>query len=167
MTQTAINYARVLFDLAIPGDEIAQTEELLDKEPLILKALKSPVVQMKEKYRVIDRIFPAELHSFLKVICSNDRVDDLQEIFREYRKYVHTQNRTVDAVIECVTPPAEAQEEKICAFLKKKYHAKQVVLEKIGKPELIGGFVLRVNDEEYDWSLKGRLQQLEQKLTRR
>ena len=139
MTQTAINYARVLYELAIPGERIQETGELLDKEPLVLNTLKSPVVRMEEKYRVIDRIFPTELHSFLKVVCSYGRVDELQEILREYRKYVHQRRQIMDAVIEYVTPPGEAQEEKICAFLKKKYHAKQVVLEKIRKPELIGG----------------------------
>ncbi len=167
MTQTAINYARVLYELSIPQEKVEDAQRLLEEEPLVLTALKSPVVTKKEKYRVIDRIFPNELHSFLKVLCSYERAGDLDDIFREYRKYMHQQTKVVDAVIEYVTPPEELQQERIRAFLKKKYHAEQAALNMIKKPELIGGFVLRVNNEEYDWSLKGRLQQLEQKLTRR
>jgi len=32
---------------------------------------------------------------------------------------------------------------------------------------LVGGFVLRAGDREYDWSLIGRYKKLKQKLTRR
>jgi F-type H+-transporting ATPase subunit delta len=35
------------------------------------------------------------------------------------------------------------------------------------QPDLIGGFVLRVGDREFDWSLRGRVRQLQQRLIRR
>ena len=34
-------------------------------------------------------------------------------------------------------------------------------------PELLGGFVIRVGNFEYDRSLKGRLRQMKQKMIRR
>ncbi len=51
------------------------------------------------------------------------------------------------------------------AFLCKKYGAKSAKIEVRQDKALLGGFILRVgSDEEYDWSLKGRLSRLEQRI---
>ncbi len=47
------------------------------------------------------------------------------------------------------------------AYLAKKYQKDKVALALEKKPELIGGFVLRVGDIEEDYSMKGRLNRLE------
>ena len=167
MTEAAINYARVLYELSVPKEQVREAEQLLLEEPLVLKVLKSPVIRLREKQRIIRRMFPKEIHRFLSVVCGHKRTEELQEIFREYWKYAHQEEGIVDAVLEYVTMPKKEQEEKISAFLAERYRAKKVELNMTEKPELIGGFILRVNNEEYDWSLRGRLQKLEQKLTRR
>ena len=46
-----------------------------------------------------------------------------------------------------------------------KYHKTDVKIEIVKDPALLGGFILKTGDDEYDWSLKGRLSRLEQKLT--
>ena len=46
----------------------------------------------------------------------------------------------------------------------KKYQKDKVALALEKKPELIGGFVLRVGDIEEDYSMKGRLNRLERRL---
>ena len=53
------------------------------------------------------------------------------------------------------------------AFLCEKYDAVKADIEIIQDKALLGGFVLRVGCDEFDWSLQGRLNRLEQKLTRR
>ena len=50
-------------------------------------------------------------------------------------------------------------------YLAGKYKKTQVELEFEKKPELIAGFVLRVGDIEEDFSIRGRLDRLQQKLT--
>lgn len=61
--------------------------------------------------------------------------------------------------------PDDAQIEKIKAYLCKKYHAKEaeIIFEK--DSSLIGGFLINVNNTEFDYSMRGRLTQLKQKLT--
>ena len=51
------------------------------------------------------------------------------------------------------------------AFLCKKYEASKARIENQTDSTLLGGFVLRTGSDEYDWSLKGRLDRLGQKLT--
>lgn len=53
------------------------------------------------------------------------------------------------------------------SFLCRKYGAKRAYIEMKKDDSLIGGFILRVGNDEYDRSTKGRLDRLEQRLTRR
>ena len=66
------------------------------------------------------------------------------------------------ALLSCVTPPTEEQRKGILAFLEKKYGACE--LETVNDPSLQGGFVLRAGADVYDWSVKGRVEQLRRSL---
>ena len=61
--------------------------------------------------------------------------------------------------------PTEEQKKGMEAFLCKKYGAKSAKIEVRQDKALLGGFILRVGSDEYDWSMKGRLNRLEQRLT--
>ncbi len=66
------------------------------------------------------------------------------------------------ALLCCVTPPDEKQKKGILAFLEKKYGACE--LEITVDPSLRGGFVLHAGADVYDWSVKGRVEQLRRSL---
>lgn len=59
-----------------------------------------------------------------------------------------------------VTRPDEEQLAGIREFLCREYKKKDVQLEMAAAPELMGGFVLKTGDVEYDYSLKGQLERL-------
>ena len=64
----------------------------------------------------------------------------------------------------CTAPPSEEQKKGMEAFLCGKYGAKKANIEVSQDPALLGGFILRVGSDEYDWSMRGRLNRLEQRL---
>ena len=64
------------------------------------------------------------------------------------------------ATLRCVTPPNEAQLEKMKAFLAKHYHCDSVELEIKQDPSVRGGFVLNAGNDEYDWSMRSRQERL-------
>ena len=45
-------------------------------------------------------------------------------------------------------------------FLCNKYHVKEVEWQLEQDDKLLGGFILHVKDYEYDWRLRGRMNQL-------
>ena len=61
-----------------------------------------------------------------------------------------------------VTPPVASQLDKIKDFVaaKEGVNKDEVKIDLVEKKDLVGGFVLRVGTHEYDWSTKGRLDQL-------
>lgn len=66
-----------------------------------------------------------------------------------------------------VTEPDAEQLKKIKQMLMKKYQKQDVELRLVKDSSLGGGFVIRTGDVETDWSIKGRMKQLEQILMRR
>ena len=55
MTQTVINYARVLYELQIPDEIIMEAETYFRNVPELKDALTNPVIPLNEKYAVIER----------------------------------------------------------------------------------------------------------------
>ena len=64
------------------------------------------------------------------------------------------------ATLRCVTPPNDAQLEKMKAFLAEHYHCDSVELEIKQDPSVRGGFVLNAGNDEYDWSMRSRQERL-------
>lgn len=71
-------------------------------------------------------------------------------------------NPSLRVEISYTVPPTDEQLNKIKIFLKEKYHADELDVALKEDKNLLGGFVIRAGNEEYDWSMRGRLQQIEQ-----
>ena len=104
---------------------------------------------------------------FRSVTCRYQKVDKIQEIIEAYDAYSREQKGILKAELLYVTRPTEAQEDKMKEFLRNQFSAREVELTLTEDKSLVGGFVLRAGDREYDWSLIGRYKKLKQKLTRR
>ena len=70
----------------------------------------------------------------------------------------------VEAELLFVTPPGKEQLKGFEEFIKNKYNAESVEIETREDKSLGGGFILRVENEEYDWSNRGRIRQLKHEL---
>ena len=73
-------------------------------------------------------------------------------------------NKFQDNKLELVDKVLELDKED---FLRREFGAKEVILTLREDKSLIGGFILSAGDKEFDWSLRGRYNNLRQKLTRR
>ena len=167
MTQKTINFARVLLELGMDGSKLQEVRQIFADNPLLVDALICPVVSKKEKLQVVDRVFEGEIKNFLKVLCENDGIDELFEILDCYEKMKLEADNVLCATLVYVTPPDAEQKKKIEDFLCKKYNRTSVRLDMVKDESLLGGFVIKTMDREYDWSLAGRHRMMTQKLVMR
>ena len=116
-----------------------------------------------KKEQVIDKVFPREMRNFLKIVCRYRKVRLLGEIFDAYDMRADEEEQIIRAVLFYTALPSEEQKKGMESFLCRKY----AYIEMKKDDSLIGGFILRVGNDEYDRSTKGRLDRLEQRLTRR
>ena len=89
-------------------------------------------------------------------------LDQLMDAYEERRAQRAAQLR---AKLRYVTPPTEEQLAQIRDFLRKKYQCEDLPLDLVEDKSLLGGFCITVGSEEYDWSMKGRLDQMRRRLT--
>ena len=91
----------------------------------------------------------------------------MDDIYQAYCEYKENEAGVIRATLYYVELPDKKQLEGMKSFINRKYKGNEVNLELIKDESLIGGFILKVGCEEYDWSMKGRFDRLQQKLTRR
>lgn len=161
------NYGRVLFEENIPEKAVSSSLEILNLCPPLVNALSSPAVSQEEKHKVVEKVFPKEMHNFINYLCDNGQIGLFNDIYNVYDNLKLEDHGGIRAEYICVTPPGKDRTEKIKDIIKQKYGKEKVVLSIIKKPELIGGFILRVGDTEYDRSIKTSLVDLSRKLERR
>ena len=167
MTQIAINYAKVLYELGISKKVIYDVKDILSSTPELKDALASPIVSKQEKHNIIEKVFPKEMHNFFMVLCDYQSMEVIDQIFVAYKNYYNEQNSILEAKLIYVTVPNEEQLNNIKEILMSKHHKNQVELSLVEDPSIIGGFIIEAENYETDWSIRGRLNQLQQRLVRR
>ena len=165
MTQTANNYGTVLFELGVEKETVEEMKRIFSLTGELPRVLDCPVVSGREKHRLIEQLFPKEVWNFLKEMCDHGNVSEMEDVFKAYTRCYDEANGILKTVMYCAGTPDEEQLAQIRNYLAGKYKKTQVELEFEKKPELIAGFVLRVGDIEEDFSIRGRLDRLQQKLT--
>ena len=167
MKQTAINYGKVLFELGISEDAVETAKQLYLQSEELRKVLNSPIVTRAQKHRIIDKLFPQEMHSFLKKVCDYNEAEILPDIFSAYEIWRRESQGILVGTLYYMTEPTKAQLRNIEQGLCKKLGCQQLQLTLEEDHSLIGGFVIRIGDLEIDQSILGSLNGLKQKLTRR
>lgn len=164
MTQRDVNYGKVLFEMGVSKESINHARTLLNENHELLSALSNPVIKKSEKAAVIDRLFDKEIAGFLKVLCENAYIENIEEVFKAYDELVLESKNMICATLRYVTKPSDAQLEGIKQMICKKYNKVDVLLQLEEDASLMGGFVLKVEDTEYDKSVKGKLLHLQKTL---
>ena len=94
-----------------------------------------------------------------------DSVETLDQLMDAYEEHRAERASRRKAVLRYVTPPTAEQLREIHEFLRKKYEDENLPLELCEDKELLGGFCITVGSDEYDWSMRGRLTQMKNRLT--
>ncbi|MGY8924930.1 MAG: ATP synthase F1 subunit delta [Flavobacteriales bacterium] len=171
-TRAAIRYAKAVLSLATDNQkaEAVQADMALIGQSIannasLENALKSPVVKLLEKAAVLDALFPSvssESKSLFTTLVSNKRVNILGQIATQYGILYDQVNNKENAFVTTAIAMTSELEEKVMAKLKT-LTTKEVTLHKSVDANILGGFVLRVGDLQYDASVSNQLNTLKRK----
>ncbi|MEJ2161813.1 MAG: ATP synthase F1 subunit delta [Robiginitalea sp.] len=171
--RAAYRYAKALMDLAT---EQKKVQEVHDDMRLILDTieennnlsdvLQSPILTAEAKKNALQALFSkadALTGEFFNLLSTNKRVGILAKIAEQYIVlYDQLQGQDIASVTTAV-PLDKNLESKILKQLKK-ITGKDVVIENHVDPDLIGGFILRLGDLEYNSSIASKLGNLKREL---
>lgn len=163
----AHRYAKSLLDLA---REQKSLDAVFADMELVLKAinesrdfsvlLKSPVISTDKKLAILKEIFSANVStislSFLVLLANKKREKYIHEIASSFVAQYKADKGIKIAEVSTPVALSEEAKKKILEIVIGKTGLKVELVEKI-KPELIGGFILRVDDNQVDNSISSQI----------
>jgi F-type H+-transporting ATPase subunit delta len=172
-SKISVRYAKALFKAA--GEAKVLLQVMKDIE-LIMNVfsnldfrvvLESPVVKTSDKKKVVEKLFSGKISdlsmTFFNLLLTNKRESHLQDIARNFKTYFKENQGILSAEIVVSEAIEKSQTENFRELLKKAFNS-EIELETTLKPGILGGFILRVEDEQFDASVSSSLSKIKRQL---
>ena len=174
-TKLSGRYAKALFDYA---SEKKQTEEVFHDLQLFANTLKenrelqvllrNPVIEPHQKHKIFESIFNGTLqettYQFLDVLLKKKREPALDTICEEFFKLYNKAHNIRSVTITTAQRLGDELREKIMQMLVEQTHA-TIDLQQVVDPEIIGGFVIQMDDYYLDSSILSKINKLRQEFS--
>jgi F-type H+-transporting ATPase subunit delta len=169
--KAASRYAKSIIDLSKENNsleevkaDMALVSKVINENPQLEAILKNPIVPIDKKTGILVNLFQSKVHvitiSFMKLMVAKGR----SEILFSAAKQVVTQYEEIKGIVTAevssataLTPASRAE---IIAIVKKEIGANEVVIKEKINEDLIGGFILKVGDKQFDASIANGLKKL-------
>jgi F-type H+-transporting ATPase subunit delta len=169
-SKAAARYARALLDLAIETDslekvnnDIVMIDGLCYSNRDLIAFLHSPIIQKRRKYEVFDALFDGKVEKltlgFLKLITKNKRENVLEEITESFIAQYKKHKGILDVHVRSAVKLEDNVKKSIIARVGKSFEGDIHLYEEIDQ-SLIGGFVVQVEGNQIDASIKNQLANL-------
>jgi F-type H+-transporting ATPase subunit delta len=173
--RAASRYAKALLGLASERDELVRVESelhmistLVDESREFELLLTSPVIKPDKKKAVLKAIFKDGLceltFKFINILVTKGRESLLPSIVQEALSQLRIMKNIQVVEVKTTTPLDDASRSNILAEVAK-LHDGEVELTETIDADLLGGFILRMDDKQIDASIKRQLNTLRRKLT--
>ena len=145
--------------------DLRAVKEILDSEPDYIELLRSPAISKDEKLTLIENSFSGRINehivSFLKLMCENNRIDELYPCFDVYEKLYNEVKRVIVANVTSAVTLNEDEKAKIIARLEKKFGYKVELVCQVDE-KIIGGIIIKTEDTIIDGSLKRKMRDVKE-----
>ena len=170
----AVRYARALFLSAKEQgilEDVRKDMELIlatvSDLPEVKDLLENPVVDTRKKTDILVSLFEGKTGSlaldFIRLVTGNNREEYLAATCRHYIKLYKEEKGIKLASIETATPLTGDFRQEMLAVITRAFNA-EIEMQELVKKDLIGGFVLRVEDKQLDSSVRGKLARIKREL---
>jgi len=169
-SKISVRYAKALFQLALEkkkldavhADVLLISQALKDFGQFNLY-LKSPVVKPSQKLALIREAFTGNINeislNFLGLLVQNKRESHLEDIIRRFFDVFREYKGIKSALITTAVPINDQVKEKFHGLLTSIYKT-GIELQVAQDDSIIGGFVLKVGDQQYDASVATGLKRM-------
>ena len=171
VTRIASRYAKSLIDLAQEQnkfdkvlEDIRSFKKALTNRDLYLLA-KSPIVNAAKKQKIFNLLFEDKYdeltNAFFGIIIRKGREAYLPEIAAEFEKQYKIKQGNSEVTIKTATKLTDTELDRIKSkLLESNITADSIEFVTKVDPELIGGFVVQIEDYLYDASVSRKLNEL-------
>lgn len=167
----AVRYTKALYDLALEQSlletvysDVQLIEQTLRQNPDLKALTENPVVSVRKKSNAFTAVFNGRVNNltlrFIELVVANKREYYLNRIVTHFsEKY----RKEKGIKLVTITSPIELEahiKEKISGLISQTAGVKKVMIQEYINPDLIGGFVIKVDDLQLDASVKLKLDKI-------
>lgn len=172
-SRASLRYAKATLSFAEKNGSVKDVAKdmndlvkIFTNNKMLNDVLKNPLSAIEIKQKIINTLLPNASIIFkklLNLLSTNNRLQLLFEIAKNYLKLFAESQGEVKVFVTSVVPLTPKIENLI---LKKsqKFSKKNIFIENQIDPTIIGGFILKINDVQYDASILNKLRILNTKL---
>ncbi|MEZ5173160.1 MAG: ATP synthase F1 subunit delta [Bacteroidia bacterium] len=170
-TKAGLRYAKSIFKLALDRNELDKVSndmhllnDTIVKNRELENLLESPIIKSDKKGDILHQIFDKHLGTtvlaFLDLLLKKRREMFVPQIARQFVLLYLENNNIEEATLVTAFPIDDDFRNKIKELILKNSSNASVELEEKIDPNLIGGFVLRFGDKQFDASVAGEIDKL-------
>lgn len=170
----SIRYARALFNFAkeeklldLVRKDMDYILELPAQVPEFKILTDNPLIKPSQKIKILKTIFEGQFQkitlTFLELVVQNNRLAFLDSIARVYLDLFKKNQGVKSALLVTPLPMDEDIKHSMISIIEKKMSIK-IEIEEIINESLIGGFVLRIGNQQFDASVSNQLEKIKKEL---
>src|SRR5690606_4476789 len=168
-TRAALRYAKAILDVSnAKGNADAVSKDMFNISEAIKQSnelklfLENPIIKGESKLAALNEIFAsanADTKNLFSVLLQNKRLDILEAITAQYAKLYDELKGVEVAYVTTATPLTPALEAQVLAKVKELSTKEVTIVNEVNK-DIIGGFIIRLGDMQYNASIANKLSQL-------
>lgn len=140
---------------------------IIKSVPNLLQLLQSPIIRPAKKLEVLSAIFTGKVQpltqSFFRLAVEKNREEHLPAMARMYIDLYKQIKGIKIASLKTATPIEMGTRDELVRMIRKTFNAEIELHEETDK-ELIGGFILQVENQQLDASISGQLKKIKREL---
>lgn len=163
-------YAAAIFRLAVETAELESWSVFLERLAAVIAALASelldPRIGQVRLAALLAEAMPSSTPTqqrFLSVLAEKRRLGLVADVARRYEELRASLESRIDVEVVTAYPLPASEQSAFVARLSKRFN-KAISLHNTVDPSVIGGAIVRAGDQLLDYSVRGRLAQLERDL---
>lgn len=150
------NYEQILKDLQAVSETVQESKDFAE-------IMSNPTIAIQTKNEIIDEIFKNKINNkvinFIKILADKKRFDELNAVIKAYINKVDEINNIKRVEVISAVELSSNQKEKTIEKLQTKLQ-KSVLVNWTQNKDIIGGLVIKIDDDVIDNSLKNKLEKL-------
>ena len=174
MSRAAIRYAKALLEFSTEAgkadavnNDMKQIATSISGSQELKDFLINPIIKIEIKKSSLEAIFPniqTETVKLFQLLHDNKRFEILHEIAVQYNTIFDEKNGIQLAHVTTASALTPELEKLVLAKIAT-FSSKKITIENIINPEIIGGFILRIGDMQYNASVANKLQELQREFS--
>lgn len=173
-TRVAYRYAKSLIDLAAENGVLDQVNAdmaglvtVFKQNSQLAAVMKNPIVQGDKKQAILEALFKGKVNTFtmslLSLLTKKHRESVVFEIATEFQK-LYREKMGIKVVEVTTTQPISDDQRANFKRIMASKASKVELIEKIDE-KILGGFVLKMDDQQIDESVAAKLNKIKNKFT--